>query len=340
MKRKSIKKNLSSKKKDIKCLSIDIGSDYIKFAVGQKTDKKLKVDKTFKVRMPTGAYGNGHIKNIQDMKSTIQGALDANSVKIKDVVCTIESTDSIKRELIVPAVGQEDLAEMVSYEIGQYLPIDIGSYVLQHKVIREIEEEENTRKYQLLVVALPKDIVKNIHTVFTEIGLNPYAMDIHSNGLDKIASEYDRFNDINIKDETVVFLDIGYETINVVILEKGKYEFNRLLKSGVKDFEQFNMQVKLTHIDEISLYLDVVDGWIDEIDKVFRYYTSRSVDNVIDRIFIYGGISSMSGLDRYISDRVNVPVEPIRSIDRVEIVSGSEFALAQSLNAVGAIIRL
>ena len=89
--------------------------------------RRLKVDKTFKARLPAGVYENGHMHNIQEMKSIIQGALNANSVKLKDVICTLESTDAIKRELVVPAVAPEDLSEMVSYEIGQYLPIDINS---------------------------------------------------------------------------------------------------------------------------------------------------------------------------------------------------------------------
>ena len=134
MKQNKSKLGLSSKKKDVKCLSIDIGSSYIKFAVGQKMGRRLKVDKTFKARLPAGVYENGHMHNIQEMKSIIQGALNANSVKLKDVICTLESTDAIKRELVVPAVAPEDLSEMVSYEIGQYLPIDINSYVLQHKI--------------------------------------------------------------------------------------------------------------------------------------------------------------------------------------------------------------
>lgn len=339
MKENKSKLGLSSKKKDVKCLSIDIGSSYIKFAVGQKMGRRLKVDKTFKARLPAGVYENGHMHNIQEMKSIIQGALNANSVKLKDVICTLESTDAIKRELVVPAVAPEDLSEMVSYEIGQYLPIDINSYVLQYKIVREFEEE-NVKKYELLVAALPKEIVHNIYSMLIEMGLDPYALDIHSNAVDKIAAEYELFNEASIKENTVAFLDLGHENINVIIVEKGQYKFNRLIKNGTRDFEQLTTEFEFKNIDEISQHLDVVDRWIEEIDKVFKYYTSRSVDNTIDKIFIYGGISVMEGLDTYIHERVNIPVELIKSIDNVEIVAGNEYTLAQSLNAISAIIRL
>lgn len=339
MKQNKSKLGLSSKKKDVKCLSIDIGSSYIKFAVGQKMGRRLKVDKTFKARLPAGVYENGHMHNIQEMKSIIQGALNANAVKLKDVICTLESTDAIKRELVVPAVAPEDLSEMVSYEIGQYLPIDINSYVLQYKIVREFEEE-NVKKYELLVAALPKEIVHNIYSMLIEMGLDPYALDIHSNAVDKIAAEYELFNEASIKENTVAFLDLGHENINVIIVEKGQYKFNRLIKNGTRDFEQLTTEFEFKSIDDISQHLDVVDRWIEEIDKVFKYYTSRSVDNTIDKIFIYGGISVMEGLDTYIHERVNIPVELIKSIDNVEIVAGNEYTLAQSLNAISAIIRL
>ena len=339
MKQDKSKLGLSSKKKDVKCLSIDIGSSYIKFAVGQKMGRRLKVDKTFKARLPAGVYENGHMHNIQEMKSIIQGALNANSVKLKDVICTLHSTDAIKRELVVPAVAPEDLSEMVSYEIGQYLPIDINSYVLQYKIVREFEEE-NVKKYELLVAALPKEIVHNIYSMLIEMGLDPYALDIHSNAVDKIAAEYELFNEASIKENTVAFLDLGHENINVIIVEKGQYKFNRLIKNGTRDFEQLTTEFEFKTIDEISQHLDVVDRWIEEIDKVFKYYTSRSVDNTIDKIFIYGGISVMEGLDTYIHERLNIPVELIKFIDNVEIVAGNEYTLAQSLNAISAIIRL
>ena len=201
-------------------------------------------------------------------------------------------------------------------------------------------EEENVKKYELLVAALPKEIVHNIYSMLIEMGLDPYALDIHSNAVDKIAAEYELFNEASIKENTAAFLDLGHENINVIIVEKGQYKFNRLIKNGTRDFEQLTTEFEFKTIDDISQHLDVVDRWIEEIDKVFKYYTSRSVDNTIDKIFIYGGISVMEGLDTYIHERVNIPVELIKSIDNVEIVAGNEYTLAQSLNAISAIIRL
>ena len=129
------KLGVSAKKKDIKCLSIYIGTKYVKCVTGQRINNKLKIDKTFKIKLPDDIYENGHIKNTDEMKSILQKALSDNGVKIKQVICTIESSYAIKREIIVPAVEGEDLSEMVSYEIGQYLPIDINSYVLQYKIM-------------------------------------------------------------------------------------------------------------------------------------------------------------------------------------------------------------
>ncbi len=338
MKRKKSKQSLSSKNKDIKCLSIDLGSSCIKFAIGQKTGRRLKVDKIFSVRLAAGIYANGYIHNIPEMKSIIQEALNANSVKLKDVVCTIESTDVIKRELVVPAVEVEDLGDMVMYEIGQYLPIDINSYVLQFKIIREFEEE-NAKKYELIVGALPKEIAHNIYSMLVDLGLEPYALDIHSNAIGKLASEYEHINGSNIKDNTVAFLDIGHENINVIIIEKGQYKFNRLIKYGTRDFEQLDGRLEYKNIYEISSNLGIIDKWIEEIDKVFKYFTTRSVDNTIDRIFIYGGISLAEGLDTYFQERVNIPVEFVKSIDNIEILTGNKNTFAQSLNAISAIIR-
>lgn len=334
------KLGVSAKKKDIKCLSIDIGTKYVKCVTGQRINNKLKIDKTFKIKLPDDIYENGHIKNTDEMKSILQKALSDNGVKIKQVICTIESSYAIKREIIVPAVEGEDLSEMVSYEIGQYLPIDINSYVLQYKIAREFEED-NVKKYELFVVALAKDIVGTIYNTLVDIGLEPYALDIHSNAVDKLSSEYNLINGADDKESTIAFIDIGYQNINVIIIEKGIYRFNRLIKNGTMDFEISDSNIdEIKSIDEIADNTAILENWISEIDKVFKYYTSRSVDNIIDKIYIYGGISVMKGLDTYISERLNIPVEKVKSIQDVDLISYDEDTLSDYLNAISAVIRL
>ena len=73
MKRKKSKQSLSSKNKDIKCLSIDLGSSCIKFAIGQKTGRRLKVDKIFSVRLVAGIYANGYIYKAQSIPFLTKG---------------------------------------------------------------------------------------------------------------------------------------------------------------------------------------------------------------------------------------------------------------------------
>ena len=148
---------------------IDIGSHSVKIAGGQRNGNKLKVTTLIKEQLPEGVFNNGRIMDPIALKTVIHGMLKSNHIKVKDAVITYESQDIIKREMTVQKVEPNDQLELVTYEVSQYLPIDIDAYVLQYKVVEEVEEN----KLKILLGALPKEIVKSLFDIVHECGLNP-----------------------------------------------------------------------------------------------------------------------------------------------------------------------
>ena len=375
-------KKSPKKKKAGNCLAIDFGSRSLKFAVGENIGNKIRTEKLFYADIPKDVYENGHIRNSFELESIIQRVLSENEVQVKNVICTIESTDIINRELIVPVIDHEDMMDMITYEIGQYLPIDISSYVLQYKIIREFEDE-GVKKYELIVAALPQTIAESMHKLLTDAGLNPIAMDINSNCIDKLFDGETSINShFRIDDKTAAFLDMGYNSINVVILEKGVYRFNRIIKAGCGNIDEIisnytawsledsgknkseyfsksimDLSAEYDTIQKTNAYviedeasdnkkvitaesLQQIDYWIDEINKVFKYYTSRSIDNTIDEIYIYGGCTYLADLDKYMQDKIGIPVQTMRSAEKVNFVKKEmEGELSMYVNVIGSLIR-
>lgn len=378
----SMGKKSPKKKKAGNCVAIDFGSRSLKFAVGDTIGNKIRTENLFYADIPKDVYENGHIKNSFELESIIQRTLSDNNVQLKNVICTIESTDIINREIIVPAVEHEDMMEMITYEIGQYLPIDISSYVLQYKIIKEFEDE-GTKKYEIIVAVLPKAVVEPMYKLVIDAGLNPIAMDINSNCVDKLFDSETVINShFRIDDKTAAFLDMGYNSINVIILEKGVYRFNRIVKAGGSNIDEIisnytawsledsgknkadyfsrsivDMAAEYDTIQKTNAYviedetsdkkkviaaesLQQIDYWIDEINKVFKYYTSRNIDNVIDEIYIYGGCTYFTELDRYMQDKIGIPVQTMRSAEKVNFVKKEmEGEFSMYVNAVGSLIR-
>ena len=79
-----------------------------------------------------------------------------------------------------------------------------------------------------------------------------------------------------------------------------------------------------------------------EIERIFKFYLSKSVGNKIDKIYLYGGTSNIKGIEKYVKDKFNMPVKKIDKLNNVDFTSKElkELSMDRYLNAIGAIIRL
>src|SRR5690606_18969774 len=116
-------------------------------------------------------------------------------------------------------------------------------------------------------------------------------------------------NQPQYQDQTIAVIDLGYDNINVNIISNNISKFNRLLTVGGKEIDlnianNFNFsleeaeKVKLeqsTFEEESAspLYFSIeelingcVYNWLEEIQRIFKFYTSRSPENRIDRIYL------------------------------------------------------
>ena len=348
-------------------ISIDIGSYSVKVAAGQKNGDKIKVTTLAQKELPEGVFENGKIQDPLALRTMIQSIIKENHIRQKDAVVTYEGHDIIKRELVVPKVDEKDQLELITFEVSQYLPIDIENYVLQYKVIEEYEEE-NAVKIKVLLGAIPKDLVKVLFEFISECGLNPVYMDVHSNSLEKFI-EYGLDSVASTK--TIAVVEIGHKLIDISIFEKGQYKFNRLLKMGAYDFDKilinhFNVPAeeivhrkKMTNLsvlrdtvsneksdptdDKVVMVTEILnclDDCLNEIDKVFKYYTTRGSENKIDTIYLSGGGAQFRELCTIFREKFEVDTQVINSYSGIEMGTKKIVdELPLYVNAVGALIR-
>ncbi len=348
-------------------LSLDIGSDSIKIATGQFNGDKLKINNLIKVPVNSGIIENGRIVDESAFKSILQSTLRETKIKQKEVVVTCECQDIIKRELSVQKVDDADQMELITYEVGQYLPIDIDAYILQYKILNEFEEND-VQKVRVLLGAMPKEIVKSIFDLLIDCGLTPKYLDMHSNSLDKFINLV--FDSITLS-KTLAFIDFGHDLIDITLFEKGEFKFNRLLKLGLSEFdrilqehfgidaveaEQRKKKTSITALvgavekedfiatDDKGVLISETAGYFNEcgneIEKVFKYYTSRSGDNRIDNIYVYGGGASAKDMINFLRDRFETPTEIISHLGMIEVNTKNAVSeLPIFINAVGALIR-
>ncbi|SMB94998.1 type IV pilus assembly protein PilM [Desulfonispora thiosulfatigenes DSM 11270] len=346
-----------------KTISIEIGTATTKVVIGKSRKNNINIEQVWKIPTPVDTFDDGEIVNLNVMIETLDKFLDENKIKLKEVVFTLQSTKAITREIIIPYVKkEEDLTQMVQLEIEQYLPIRLEDYIIEYRILEELITEES-KNLVILIVALPKNIVEGYLNLTEVLKLKPISLDINATAVTKFSPEELVKNNENTDlDKTVALLDCGYEYLNLTIIENGIMRFTRLLNYGGKDIDMslanvFNLSLQEAEERKLE-YADLtdtvfvndsqnmvneniktsIDTWIQEIQKVFRFYSSRKVGNKIDEIYLYGGSSNIPGMPEYLDKMMNIPTFKINKVHNVNLDNlPGEIVVGDYLNAIASL---
>ena len=351
-------------------LGIDIGTKSVKFVSGKLKNGRIELDCLTYANDNNNSTINGKITNIQAMKNLFGTGLANNRIATKMALCSVETQGLIKRELIIPHVEDKDILNTVTYEIAQYLSIDVSSYVIQFKKMGLIVEG-GVEKLKIMVAAMPRGIVESYMQTLQLAGLEPQIMDCHSNSLEKLyrlcrqSGETSKFTE-----KDFVMIDMGHTSFNLTFFENGKYLFNRLLDIGGESIDlmiSHLMNVDVHEAEQVKIInsqgntifdmaktaleypakekknlgdkiltetFSIINGWFSEIEGVLRYYTNRNRDNALQAVYLFGGGANIQGIDVFFEKRLGIKTQVVKHLDIVDTGLNNQ-NISQYLNAIG-----
>lgn len=356
-----------------KYLAIDVGNDKTKFVLGGIEKDKIVVNNYFIADTPAGIMDDGKIINIDGLVSFIKESLKKSQIRGKDLVLSITGTGIITREVQLPKSTDEELEKILEFEAQQYFPVELENYVLDFKVLEEIDNEEGIF-YRVLLVAVPVNQVDEYMKIHKRLKKEIEAIDIPVNNICKLLfgeSFLDTDFDKNDLPHEFAVLDLGARTTGVYIFSSGKIKFSRILLNGSADIDgmiasQLNVDFEkaeeikimvgnLIGDDELinpdsddaqisNLIKPAVNNIMSDINRFIEFYNSRSTGNKLEKIYLCGGGSKLKGLDVYFKTYFNMPVEYLayqkfvvyKGKRKVEIF-GDDFVLL--INALGCLVR-
>lgn len=318
-------------------LAFDLGTYCTKVVLGKARKSQLVVKDAFVFPTPMGTVEDGQIINLPSLKEGILKKLDEKDIYTNKAVFTLASTKVITRELILPYVSEKKMAAMVPYELPKHLPITVDNYVIKHLTL-DVFTEEKSKKSRVLVIALPKVIVRKYLDLCTELEIEPIALTVHGIGA---AGFFRQKSLISGQMETVALIDLGHSGINCNIISEGKLIFNRIIstvgmKVSLDKLAKMNLDFSSTHYDK-SLK-EMVAKWLEEIKMVFRFYYSLENNKKIDQIMLIGGASNIPNIISSFEEKLDTPTIILRDNIRINYKGNDEgFALNQYFNAVSAL---
>ncbi|MDD3194101.1 MAG: pilus assembly protein PilM [Oscillospiraceae bacterium] len=367
----TIRKNNTKKYLGKPLLSIDIGQHAAKIVMGRVVKPTLiEVRRAISFPTPRGSMEKGRILDLSELSQQIRNFV--GSEKPSYVLCTMENSEIITREIIIPTASETEMENMLQFEVQQYMPVDLENYIIQSKLLDSFQDG-GANKTRFLSTAVPKDLVQSYYDLMLRANLKPDVLDIQSNSIDKLISAEIAAspNSAIPADAAVAILDFGYNHINVVLIENGRYQFNRYIDQGSESINRGLMSVfdytaeeseqrKRDVIDlstslsvtsepsqdseritlrEVNIVKNIIDNWADEFERVFKYYTSRNTEKDVKKILIHGGVTQIKGFGAYLSKIMGIPVEQIQKLNCVKVQDSSVSSITSYLNTIGAFIR-
>ena len=342
-----------------KILSIDIGSFQIKAVEGKATKKGIIIDNYFSIPTPKDAYNDGEIEDRDLIHYVLDEGLKKNKIKSKNVYLTINSSSIITRELIIPKVEYEEIENILSFQLEDYIPINPENYIVQFKIIGSVYEGD-IEKLKLLLIAIPKEIVESHYRLLKDLDLNPVVLDYQPNSIAKIIKYNGLINDTYTTENiTFVAIDIGYDSTKVSIIKNGIIQVSRVVEiagkyidQNILNFFEYNQEEleekkrvidDINHVDEeysdYSRLIDIIKNSFqslnEKIEIIFRYYLTRETNNKINMILLFGGCANINGIANLYSNYFNIPSIKVESFNNVYF-SGD---LSKYINSIGSIIR-
>lgn len=325
-----------SKKSQV--IGIDIGSHSIKLVQLLQKRKQFELMNVGIIPLPENTFEDGMTENPNLVSEAVKQLISSEKIKTNYAVTSISGESVVIKKINIPEMKKDELAESIKLEAEQYIPFDIKDvnidFTILGSAVKEPDEEGEDigEQMEVLLVAAKKDIIEQRESILLNAGLKPVVFD-----LDIFAVENSYGLNYDGKEGDVVsIVNIGASVTNIGIIEGGATGFTRdIILGGSKYTETIQKQLKVDYENAekmklglnvtednkdkiVSIIQEVTDILASEIQKSIEFYSTAANRNV-EKVFLSGGGSKVSGINQLLSEKLNVSVETLNPLRKISI---------------------
>ncbi|MBP7792632.1 MAG: type IV pilus assembly protein PilM [Candidatus Goldbacteria bacterium] len=284
--------------------------------------------------------------------NSIKKIIKQKNINSKLVTTAIPGDSAIIRYIKVPYMAPEELKNVIPYEAEQYIPLGMDQIVFDYQVLNEVEEE-NQKKMEVILVAVKNETMAQHLDILKSAGVSPFVIDVDSFALCNAYSlNLQEESETGVKADTVALINMGAKFTTVTIVENGIPHLSRDINIGGNNFtkeiqrefnlsfaqaEELKKQQAVIMVENEDLLLSTMptsedsksakifevitpalNKLLNDIRRSFDYYESTIKKKPVQKILLSGGSSKIKNIDRFLSERLGVPVEinyPFKNIN-------------------------
>ncbi|MBM7557949.1 type IV pilus assembly protein PilM [Halanaerobacter jeridensis] len=324
-------------------IGLDIGEESIKITEVDTSWGKIGLNNLQILKTPQGLVKDGELVDIDGLASTIEQALDDGEFSANKVVTAVSGEQVISRTVEVPNLDEDQLQETVRWEAEDQLPVEVDEVVLDYELLGETPNGQ----YQLLLIAIKKNLINKYLKLFNKLDLIPVAIETEPIA---IARTVDKL----YLSPTICVIDVGVKTTDISIVSKDKLLFSRTVSMGgqsitkeVSEAHNLTLEEAEKYKKENNLFTEAEPNFIlknltTAIYRSLDYFQVKNTNNDIEKIVLTGGGANLAGFDRHLTQEFGVKVEALGLSDRLSIKNSnlSGYNLDEAAQLLGVSIGL
>lgn len=310
-------------------MGIDIGVFSTK-VVQLRYEKERGILETYGELLNAGYYKEGgaggsfthHSDN--EIAAILKDVLKESNVTSKDAVFSVPASASFVTTVSFPLVPEKELASAIPFEARRYIPIPISEVVLDWDILGQNEERDTT---EVLLIAVPKEVVEKYKRVAGLAGLNLRALEVET---------FSMIRSLGGNDPTpTIFINFGYQSTSLTIADRGRlrvsHNFSRGSNELTKTLErglgvnqeraeaikrEVGLSEKLEEKEIVSVITPFVETLFAEIERFVAIY-NRKAPRTVQKINLTGGGSNLRGIVEFTVAKFGIEVTRGNPFSRV-----------------------
>jgi type IV pilus assembly protein PilM len=317
-------------------VTLDIGSSALKLLEVEGSSTAVTVRTAGIAPLPASAVQNNMIVEPDGVAGVIRGLMRKLGISAKEAVTAVPGPAVIIKKLQLPTQSPNELENSVLFEAGNFIPESLENVNLDYMVTDVLEKE---RQFEVLLVAVKRDIINSYTGTLQLAGLEPVVVDVDYFALENMYE----LNYPPSENQVVALVNIGARYSCMNILRGGRSTFTGDVPVGGKEFNDALVRnlgvspgeaesIKLgTHpshpVDQIEPVLQPVKEFLaEEIHRALSFFWTAATDEQISSILLSGGTSRVPGLVNLLSERLEVPVQIVNPLSNVSYTHGVDRA--------------
>ena len=330
-------------------ISIEIGYSLTRVCEMDYKAKSPKIYNSFTIPTMEGIVNDGALVLKPQYIEDLRKAIIDHKIKAKQVVFSVSSAKIASREVTIPFVKENRIADVVKANAADYFPVDLSQYQLAYSILETIGTEKGNQQYKLLVLAAPSAMLDGYYELASALKLEVLGIEYVGNSLFHLVKN-------ECAEGVHLIVKMEERATLVMVVQNGKITFLRNVAYGVEEAIQ-TIQDSLVWGDahdaiqalEIAEQNECIElrQWpqgsdeaatqkspedkakadvtvalnplIGGIVRVIDYYASRTADASIENVMITGLGANFRGMSALLEREVSRPVSVISKVSGLSI---------------------